>query len=111
MPGPVAAIVRLSIVLFFLRWVGLFWAVPAILGGREDAGVLGGAMNLAGNVSGFVTPTVVGFIVGATGGYTWALIYFVGAGVLMTASVLVLDYTKRLAPKTTDAPANTGVTA
>ncbi|NDZ92802.1 MFS transporter [Streptomyces sp. SID6673] len=100
MPGPVAAIALLSVVLFFLRWVGLFWSVPAILGGREDAGVLGGAMNLAGNVSGFVTPMAVGFIVGATGGYTWALLYFVGAGIIMTVAVLALDYAQRLAPKT-----------
>ncbi|MBD0859670.1 MFS transporter [Gordonia sp. zg691] len=112
MPGPVAAILLLSVVLFFLRWVGLFWSVPAILGGREDAGVLGGAMNLAGNVSGFVTPMAVGFIVGATGGYTWALLYFVGAGVIMTVSVLVLDYSTRLAPKLQESTtAMTGATS
>lgn len=99
MPSPLAAVLLLSTVLFFLRWVGLFWSVPSILGGREDAGVLGGAMNLAGNISGFVTPMAVGFIVGATGAYTWALLYFVGAGVIMTAAVLILDYSKRLAPK------------
>ena len=98
-PNPLVAILLLSTVLFFLRWVGLFWSVPSILGGREDAGVLGGAMNLAGNISGFVTPVAVGFIVGATGAYTWALLYFVGAGVIMTIAVLVLDYSKRLAPK------------
>lgn len=99
MPSPLAAVLLLSGVLFFLRWVGLFWSVPSILGGREDAGILGGAMNLAGNISGFVTPMAVGFIVGATGAYTWALLYFVGAGLIMTAAVLVLDYSKRLAPK------------
>ena len=53
-------------------------------------------MNLSGNISGFVTPIAVGLIVGATGGYTWALLYFVGAAVIMGASVLVLNYNKRL---------------
>ncbi|MGP4015401.1 MFS transporter [Saccharopolyspora sp. 5N708] len=95
-PGPIAAVVLLSAVLFFLRWVGLMWSVPALLGGREDAGALGGAMNLSGNIAGILTPMLVGFIVGATDSYTWALLYFVGAGLLMTVAVLSLDYTKRL---------------
>ncbi|MDQ4213518.1 MFS transporter [Microbacterium capsulatum] len=93
---PITAVILLSVVLFFLRWVGLFWAVPATLGGRENAGVLGGAMNLSGNIAGFITPIAVGFIVGATGGYTWALLYFVGSAIVMGAAVLVLDYSKRL---------------
>ncbi|WP_415855526.1 MFS transporter [Sinomonas sp. G460-2] len=93
---PIAAVVLLSVVLFFLRWVGLFWAVPATLGGRTNAGVLGGAMNLSGNVAGFVTPIAVGFIVGATGGYTGALLFFVGSAIIMGASVLALDYSRRL---------------
>jgi MFS transporter, ACS family, D-galactonate transporter len=94
--GAVTAVVLLSVVLFFLRWVGLFWAIPAQLGGRANAGILGGAMNLFGNVNGFVTPMAVGFIVGATGGYSWALAYFVGAGFVMLLSVLALDYGRRL---------------
>ncbi|MEO8220783.1 MAG: MFS transporter [Specibacter sp.] len=93
---PTTAVVLLSVVMFFLRWVGLFWSIPAILGGRTNAGVLGGAMNLSGNISGFVTPIAVGFIVGATGSYTWALLYFVGAAVIMGTSVPVLNYNKRL---------------
>lgn len=93
---PIAAVVLLSVVLFFLRWVGLFWAVPATLGGRTNAGVLGGAMNLSGNIAGFVTPIAVGFIVGATGGYTWALLYFVGSAIIMGISVFALDYSRRL---------------
>ncbi|WP_077489580.1 MFS transporter [Sinomonas mesophila] len=93
---PIAAVVLLSVVLFFLRWVGLFWSVPGTLGGRTNAGVLGGAMNFSGNIAGFVTPIVVGFIVGATGGYTWALLYFVGSALVMGAAVLTLDYSKRL---------------
>lgn len=91
-----AAVVLLSVVLFFLRWVGLFWSIPALLGGRKNAGILGGSMNLFGNINGFVTPIAVGFIVGLTGGYTWALAYFVGAAVVMLVSVLTLDYSRRL---------------
>jgi MFS transporter, ACS family, D-galactonate transporter len=94
--SPLAAVALLSVVLFFLRWVGLFWSIPAVLGGRKNAGILGGAMNLGGNVNGFITPMAIGFIVGATGGYAWALTYFVGAAVVMAISVLTLDYSRRL---------------
>lgn len=87
----------LSLVLFFLRWAGLYWSLPSILAGRADAGVAGGAMNLSGNIAGIVTPIAVGFIVGATGSYTGAPLFFVGAGVLFTVSSLVLGYSKRLA--------------
>ncbi|MGW0994448.1 MFS transporter [Streptomyces sp. NPDC002520] len=96
-PDAITAVVLLSVVMFFLRWAGLFWSLPSILGGRANAGVVGGAMNLSGNIAGIVTPIVVGFIVGGTGSYTWALLYFVGSGVLFTLSSLVLDYSKRLA--------------
>lgn len=93
---PITAVALLSAVLFFLRWVGLFWSIPALLGGRTNAGVLGGAMNLSGNVNGFITPIAIGLIVGATGGYTWALLYFVGAAIVMAISVLTLDYSRRM---------------
>jgi MFS transporter, ACS family, D-galactonate transporter len=54
-------------------------------------------MNFSGNIAGIVTPAVVGLIVGATDGdYGPALLYFVFAGILMTASVLTLDYSRRL---------------
>ncbi|MFE4720392.1 hypothetical protein ACFRLW_29000, partial [Streptomyces sp. NPDC056728] len=77
----------------------LYWSLPSILGGRANAGVVGAAMNLSGNIAGIVTPIAVGFIVGGTGSYTWALLYFVGAGVLFTVSSLVIDYSRRLATR------------
>ena len=43
-----------------------------------------------------VIPIAVGLIVGATGSYTWALLYFVGSAIIMGASVLTLNYNKRL---------------
>ncbi|MDT9689026.1 MFS transporter [Streptomyces sp. P9(2023)] len=95
-PDAATAVTLLSVVMFFLRWAGLYWSLPSILAGRANAGVVGGAMNLSGNIAGIVTPIAVGYIVGGTGSYTWALLYFVGAGVLFTLSSLVLDYSRRL---------------
>jgi ACS family D-galactonate transporter-like MFS transporter len=95
-PNAPVAVALLSVVLFFLRWAGVYWSVPSILAGRTNAGVVGGAMNLGGNVAGILSPIVVGFIVGATGSYTGALLFFVGSGVLFTACNLSLDYSRRL---------------
>ncbi|MFJ9081867.1 MFS transporter [Streptomyces sp. NPDC102384] len=95
-PDAMTAVALLSVVLFFLRWAGLYWALPSTLGGRANAGVVGAAMNLSGNIAGIVTPIAVGFIVGGTGSYTWALLYFVGAALLFTAASLVIDYSRRL---------------
>ncbi|MEN3266574.1 MFS transporter [Pseudonocardia sp.] len=95
-PNAPIAVALLSVVLFFLRWAGVYWSVPSILAGRTNAGIVGGAMNLGGNVAGILSPIVVGFIVGATGSYTGALLFFVGSGVLFTVCNLVLDYSRRL---------------
>jgi MFS transporter, ACS family, D-galactonate transporter len=95
-PNAAVAVAFLSLVLFFLRWAGVYWSIPSILAGRNNAGIMGGAMNLGGNVAGILSPIIVGFIVGATGSYTGALLFFVGCGVLFTASNLTLDYSRRL---------------
>src|SRR5690349_21613297 len=42
---PVTVVVLLSVTLFFLRWCGLFWCIPSILGTRDRVGFLGGTMN------------------------------------------------------------------
>jgi ACS family D-galactonate transporter-like MFS transporter len=95
-PNALVTVALLAVVLFFLRWAGLYWSVPTILAGRDNAGVVGGAMNLFGNIAGIVTPIVVGLIVGATGSYTGGLLFFVGAGVLFTVCSLTIDYRRRL---------------
>lgn len=95
-PNAPIAVALLSVVLFFLRWAGVYWSVPSVLAGRTNSGIVGGAMNLGGNVAGILSPIVVGFIVGATGSYTGALLFFVGSGVLFTVCNLVLDYSRRL---------------
>lgn len=95
-PTATIAVAFLSITLFFLRWAGVYWSIPSILAGRNNSGIMGGAMNLGGNIAGIVSPIIVGFIVGATGSYTGALLFFVGCGVLFTACNVTLDYSRRL---------------
>lgn len=95
-PNAAVAVTFLSVVLFFLRWAGVYWSVPSILAGRGNAGIMGGAMNLGGNVAGILSPIIVGLIVGATGSYTGALLFFVACGVLFTVCNLTLNYARRL---------------
>jgi MFS transporter, ACS family, D-galactonate transporter len=73
-------ITLLATTLFFLRWCGMYWTLPALLIDGERAGFLGGTMNFAGNISGIVVPVTVGLIVSATGSYYLALMVFAAAG-------------------------------
>ncbi|WP_354677488.1 MFS transporter, partial [Cupriavidus plantarum] len=57
--NPVVVVALLSSTLFFLRWCGLFWCIPSILGTRNKIGFLGGVMNLGGNIGGISVPIIV----------------------------------------------------
>jgi ACS family D-galactonate transporter-like MFS transporter len=92
----VLVVVLLSSTLFFLRWCGMYWVIPAALAGREKAGFLGGCMNLGGNIAGITTPIIVGFIVQSTGSYFLALMYFAFAGVALLICSTLIDYSRRL---------------
>ena len=94
---PVTVVVLLSVTLFFLRWCGLFWCIPSLIGTRNRVGFLGGIMNLGGNCAGIGVPIIVGLIVQATGSYFMALMLFTGAGVgLFICSALLIDYSKKV---------------
>jgi ACS family D-galactonate transporter-like MFS transporter len=94
---PVAVVILLSVTLFFLRWCGLFWCIPSIIGTRDRVGFLGGTMNLGGNIAGIGVPIVVGLIVQLTGSYLLALMLFAAAGAgLFICSTLLIDYSRKL---------------
>jgi ACS family D-galactonate transporter-like MFS transporter len=93
---PIAVVVLLSATLFFLRWCGMYWAIPSALAGREKSGFLGGCMNLGGNIAGILTPLIVGFIVQATGSYFLALMFFAVAGVALLICSTLIDYSRKL---------------
>lgn len=95
--NPVAVVVMLSATLFFLRWCGLYWCVPSILGTKDTVGFLGGTMNLGGNIAGVGVPIAIGLILQATGSFFWAFMLFAAAGVgLFVCSTLIIDYSKKL---------------
>ena len=94
---PVIVVVLLSTTLFFLRWCGMYWAIPSMLATRDRAGFLGGCMNLGGNIAGITVPIIVGFIVQITGSYFLALMFFAAAGVALLACSTAIDYSRKLA--------------
>jgi MFS transporter, ACS family, D-galactonate transporter len=93
---PVIVVVLLSTTLFFLRWCGMYWAIPSMLATRDRAGFLGGCMNLGGNIAGIMVPIIVGLIVQITGSYFLALMFFAAAGVALFACSSAIDYSRKL---------------
>ena len=71
-------------------------AIPSILAGRERSGLLGGCMNLGGNIAGISVPIIVGLIVQTTGSYFLALMFFAAAGVALLACSTAIDYSRKL---------------
>ncbi|MDJ0394649.1 MFS transporter [Rhodococcus sp. G-MC3] len=87
----VVALMSLS---FFGKGFGaLGWAVMSDISPKEIAGLGGGVFNTFGAVAAITTPIVIGYLVGATGSYEWALI-FVGA----CALAAVVSYTFIVGP-------------
>jgi MFS transporter, ACS family, D-galactonate transporter len=89
-------VLLLSSTLFFLRWCGMYWAIPSILASRGASGFLGGCMNFAGNIAGVAVPLIVGAIVQATGSYFLALMFFAFAGVALFVCSSLIDYSRKL---------------
>jgi ACS family D-galactonate transporter-like MFS transporter len=92
----VVVVALLSSTLFFLRWCGMYWAIPSILASRSRAGFLGGCMNLGGNIAGVSVPIIVGLIVQYTNSYFLALMFFAAAGVALLICSLSIDYSRKL---------------
>lgn len=65
----------------------LGWAVMSDVAPKEMAGTAGGIFNLCGNISGIISPVVIGYIVKATGHFEYALVY-----VALHALVAIFSY-------------------
>src|SRR5215471_4795101 len=94
--SPIPVVVLLSVALFFLRWCGMYGAIPAILATRDRAGFLGGCMNFCGNIAGITVPIIIGIIVQITGSYFLAMMFFAGAGIAFLACSTAIDYSRKL---------------
>lgn len=90
--SPVVALLLISAANFFLRWGGLYWAVPARIAHPGDVGKISGAMNFSGNVAGILMPILIGLIVQATSSFAVVFIVFAIAGVIMALSSIGIHY-------------------
>lgn len=80
---PVASVVVIALASFFNDLtMPCSWGATMDMGGRF-AGTVSGAMNSLGNVSGFIAPIVIGYILKWTGG-DWNLTFYVSAAVYAT---------------------------
>ena len=78
----VAVIAIMSVAFFGQGMVGLGWTVISDVAPKRLIGLSGGLFNLCTNCAGIITPLVIGYIVGNTGSFVWALA-FVGAMALV----------------------------
>lgn len=87
----------LSVAFFAQGMTGLGWTLISDIAPRNLMGLTGGVFNFAANLAGIVTPLVIGFIVGATGSFHFALAY-VGAVALVGALsyIFILGDVKRM---------------
>jgi len=68
-------IVIMSVAFFGQGMCNLGWTLLTDVAPKELMGLSAGVFNLCANLAGIVTPLVVGFIVGMTGSFFWALAF------------------------------------
>jgi ACS family D-galactonate transporter-like MFS transporter len=93
----IAVIAILSLAFFGQGMVGLGWTLISDMAPKHLTGITGGLFNFVTNLSGIITPIVIGFIISATGSFFGALA-FVGAIALFGAFsyIFILGDVKRL---------------
>jgi ACS family D-galactonate transporter-like MFS transporter len=67
--------------------VNLGWTLITDVAPKKLIGLTGGVFNLCANLAGIVTPLVIGFIVGTTGSFFYALAY-----IAVVAAIGALSY-------------------
>ncbi|MGM0876708.1 MAG: MFS transporter [Bacillota bacterium] len=87
----------LSFAFFAQGMSSISWAMVSEIAPRELLGIAGGVFNFFGNLSGIITPMIIGFIVAATGSYTWAIIYISAVTIIgALAYLFVVGEVKRI---------------
>lgn len=80
----------LSVAFFGQGMVGLGWTVISDVAPKELMGMTGGLFNFATNLSGIITPLVIGFIVSATGSFVNALAFVAAIALLGAVSYIFI---------------------
>ncbi len=103
MDNNMAVIAVLSVAFFGQGMVGLGWTLISDIAPKPLMGLTGGLFNFAANLAGIITPIVIGFIVGATGSFTYALAFVGGVALIgVFAYVFILGDVYRLEAEEAD---------
>jgi ACS family D-galactonate transporter-like MFS transporter len=86
----ILVITVLSAAFFAQGMTGLGWAVISEIAPVSMMGLTGGIFNFAANLAGILTPLVIGFILGATGSFYWALAYVAAMAMIGALSYIFL---------------------
>ena len=73
--GDTLVIAIMSVAFFGQGMCNLGWTLLTDVAPKELMGLSAGVFNLCANLAGIVTPLVVGFVVGTTGSFVWALAF------------------------------------
>lgn len=93
----VLVIAVMSAAFFGQGMVNLGWTLISDIAPKRLIGLTGGVFNFCANLAGITTPLVVGFIVGATGSFVWALAFIAGLAALGVASyVFIVGEVRRI---------------
>ena len=85
--SPVPTVLCLLMASFFSGLcVAPYWALTVDLAPRH-AGTVAGIMNTSGNLAGIISPMLIGFIIGATG--EWSYIFLIAAAVALVGLVII----------------------
>jgi MFS transporter, ACS family, D-galactonate transporter len=80
----------MSLAFFGQGMCNLGWTLLTDVAPKQLMGLSGGVFNLCANLAGILTPLVVGFVVGATGSFVWALGYIGALALLGVLSYVVV---------------------
>lgn len=80
---------------FLMAFFSVFWALPMNTIPKELMGVAGGLINMAGQIATFISPLILGYLVGAAdGNFYHAFLLLIGALVVSSALVFTISSSK-----------------
>lgn len=82
--------VFMSLAFFGKSFAALGWTVISDTSPKELVGVTGGVFNTVGNLSGIITPIVIGHILARLGSFDWALAFVAAHGLIAIFAYFVI---------------------
>jgi MFS transporter, ACS family, D-galactonate transporter len=89
---PIIAVTILSVAFFANAYSNMGWICLGDVLPKKMVGTVGGVLNLCGNLSGIISPIVIGALIQKTGGYHGAMLYTAAVAIIGgIAFLLIVD--------------------